>query len=145
MGIRTRNQQEFLVDLSIPGGQSATTSRAIFVAPFKCWVKRVGVQLGVAGTTSSQITDIHKATADGVGTTIFSAAPKITVATGANDATFSALTSDPVVLLAGEKLIVDIDSVHTTPGANLALYAVISKKAVSGTVFGTVAAIGANE
>lgn len=114
--IRTRNRDEFLVDLSVPGTQSAATHKRCFVVPFACTLKGLYSKLGTAGTTSTQITDVNKN-----GTTIFASATKISNASGSVDPTYGTFTGDPTTFAKGDVITVDVDQINTTPGVNLCI------------------------
>jgi hypothetical protein len=121
--IRLKNSSEFLVDLSVPGGQVATNGKRTFLIPFACTLKALYAKLGTAGTTGTQVNDIHKN-----GTSIFSGAVKVDFATTVTAATYGALTTDPTTFAKGDVITVDVDSVHSTPGENLNLLLVFSRK-----------------
>ena len=80
--------------------------------------------LGTAGITGSEIADVHKN-----GVTIFAAAPKLTFPTTVADATYSLLTAAARKVLKGDRLTLDIDSVHSgTAAIDLWVYIVIRRK-----------------
>lgn len=131
--IKLRNRSEFLIDLSVPGTQTATTNKRTFVVPFACQIKSIYALLGAAGTTGSQIVEIKKN-----GTTIFSNATKLTFATTVAAATYGPLTADPTSLAKGDVLTVDVTQIHTTPAVNLNLLIVLQRFRATGLVPATV-------
>lgn len=123
MGIKVKNLDELVVDLSIPGTQTAANSQKCFVVPFGCVLKAVYAKLGTAGTTNNQDVDINKN-----GTTILSSTGGIRFATTSTAATAATYTTDPPVFAKGDIITVDIDAVHSTPAVNLALTLVLSRR-----------------
>ncbi len=86
--------------------------------------KNIYALLGTAGITGSEIADVHKN-----GVTIFAAAPKLTFPTTVADATYSLLTAAARKVLKGDRLTLDIDSVHSgTAAIDLWVYIVIRRK-----------------
>ena len=135
--IKLRQQEEILVQLDNPKLQAADLNVAQFVVPFACRLKGVLAKLTVAGTTGSMIVDVNKN-----GTTIFSAAPKITFATTAQEPTYAALTTDPTTFVKNDVISVDVDSVHSTPGEGLSLLVVLQRGKASSAAATTLGGVG---
>lgn len=130
--LKLRNMQEIIVNLSVPGTQSAAADKACFVIPFACQIKAIFAKLGTAGVTGNQIVDVNKNN-----TTIFSGATKLTFATGVQAATYDGQTVNPTQFAKGDILSVDVDSIHTTPAKNLALVVVLQRLKSGGRVGAT--------
>lgn len=120
--IKIRNQAELVLDLGVPGTQSATADKQVFVVPFACQLKAIFAKLGTAGVTGSQIIDVNKN-----GVTIFSNATKLTFATAVQACTYGPFTADPTQFAKGDIITVDVDQIHTTPAKNLALVLVLQR------------------
>ena len=119
--IRNRSTEDFNVQVSIPGTQTAATNKFFLEVPFAGRLKAIKAILGAAGVTGSQVVDVNKN-----GTTIFSGAGKITF--GATTApTYAALTADPTEFVKGDNVSVDVDSIHTTAAVNLSIWLVFSR------------------
>jgi hypothetical protein len=120
--IQLRNTEDFLVDFSVPGTQTAATNKVCWVAPFAGRIKALYAKLGTAGVTGSQVNDISKN-----GTTIFGT-PGIDFATTAVDPTYNALAADPHEFVKGDVFTLDVDSIHTgTAAVNLCLFMTVSR------------------
>ncbi len=133
MSIKVKNLGELIVDLSVPGTQSAAAEKQCFVVPFACQLKAVYAKLGTAGTTGNQDVDIEKN-----GTSILSSTGGIRFATTAADPNAITFTTDPPVFVKGDIITVDVDAVHTTPAVNLALLLVLQRKRSTGPVGATI-------
>lgn len=122
MGIKQRNRDDILVNLSVPGTQSAAVNKQTFVVPFACRLTHIYALLGTAGTTGSQIVDVNKN-----GTTIFTGATKLTFPSTVAAATYDTFSTDPPVFVKGDRITVDVDSIHTTAAVNLNLLLVLTR------------------
>ena len=118
--IRIRNKDDFEVYVSVVGTQ-ATGDKYFFTAPFNCWLKAMYAKLGTAGTTGVQTIEITDET-----TTIFTSA-LISFATGAVAPTYGALAVDPHYLTKGDRVVVNVAVVHSTPATDLALVLVFTR------------------
>lgn len=110
--IRSRNVEEFIVDLSVPGTQSAAANKATFLVPFACSLKAIYAKLGTAGITGTQTVDINKN-----GTTIWDSTPKLSFATTVAAAGYDAFATDPTTFAKGDIIGVDVDAVHSGTAA----------------------------
>jgi len=133
MGIRLRNLDEAILDCFVPGNASAGVKfRA--VVPFRCEVSNIFANLGTAGITGNMITDVNRRPAGGASATIFSTATKITFATTATVATYSAVLAAQKVFEAGDEIEVEIDSIHTTPAVGLHVMVLFQKRSAPDVV-----------
>lgn len=107
MGIRIKNLHNYVISLKHAGTLSATTNKDVAVVPFAGKISNIYAYCA-AGSAAYPIADIHLN-----GTTIFGASTKITVATGTNLASYSALSAQPTNLAAGDVLTLDIDTAGT--------------------------------
>jgi hypothetical protein len=106
MGIKSKNMDEQDFVLIVPGAVAADANLDQNFAKFSGYIHNgYGEMLG-AGVTGSTIADVNKN-----GTTIFSAAPKITFTAAAAASSYSALSSEAVTK--GDKFSLDVDSIHT--------------------------------
>lgn len=111
MGIRVKNQHQYMINLSIPGtAVTAATNKACAIIPFPAKISNVYATCssGGSGSTNS-IVDVNLN-----GTTIFSAATKITFAATTGVATYSALSNNPTNVTAGSIISLDTDAVSTS-------------------------------
>lgn len=79
--------------------------------------------LGTAGITGAEIADVHKN-----GTTVFAASPKITFAAATAVDAYSLLTAAGRKVLKGDRLTLDVDSIHSTAAVDLWVHIVIKQK-----------------
>jgi len=131
MGIKVRNLDEIVVKLQGQGGALAADANLDgFVVPFACKLKAIFARVLAAGTTGTMIVDVNKN-----GTTIFSGAAKLTWASASVSPTYAAYTTDPADFVEGDRIGLDIDSVHTTPAEGLIVELVLSrsKRSSAGT------------
>ena len=131
MGIHVKNQDEFVVDLSIPGTQTDTagansTRSTSPPLPFDGFIKAVYAKLGTAGITGSQDVVVKKN-----GTNICSSTnPLVTFATTVATPTYhtSDLSADPTAVSKGDLLTAENSAVHSgTAAIDLALVLVIER------------------
>jgi hypothetical protein len=107
--IRKKNLSHEVFTLKTLGSVTAATNKDGFIVPFDGFISNLyGLCSTITGNTNS-ILDINKN-----GTTIFGAAVKCTFTTGSVTASFSALTSNPTSVSAGDLITLDADSVSTT-------------------------------
>ena len=118
--IRIRNKDDFEVFISVVGTQ-ATGDKYFFTAPFDCWLKAMHAKVGAAGTTGAQTVEITDET-----TTIFASA-LISFASGAVNPTYGPLAVDPHYFSKGDRIVVNVAAVHSTPATNLALTLVLTR------------------
>lgn len=130
MGIHVRNNDEFVVELSIPGTQTTTagaqsTRQNSAPLPFDGFIKAVYARLGIAGITGSQTIQVLKN-----GTNICSSTnPLVSFATTVATPTYgnANLSADPTQVAKGDVLTAVNTAVHTTPAVDLALVLVIER------------------
>lgn len=130
--IKLKNREEFLIDLSVPGTQTAAADKRTFVVPFACRLKAIYAKLGTAGITGNQDVDINKN-----GTSILSSANKMRFATTVADPTAGSITfsTDPTTFDKGDVITLDVDAIHSgTAAKNLNVLLVLQRLKVSGPV-----------
>ncbi len=126
MGIRVKNLSNHILRLRSAGTLTAATDKDIATVPFDGFVSNVYAQCTSGGTGSTaSIVDIHY-----LGTTIFSAATKVTLASTTGVVSYSALTSQPLAVTAGAYFTMDVDSIALAP-ANVEVMITITKTGVS--------------
>lgn len=118
--IRIRNKDDFEVFVSVVGTQG-TGDKFFYTAPFDCWLKAMFAKLGTAGTTGVQTIEITDET-----TTIFTSA-LISFATTAVSPTYGPTVVDPHFFSKGDRIVVNVAAVHSTPATDLALTLVLSR------------------
>ena len=123
MAIRTKNIGEQIIEFVVPALQAADTNLAIAFADFDGFIKNIYAEVLAAGTTGNQKIDIHKN-----GVTIFGGATKINIATGVTTATYDTVTDLLAQIVKGDKLSLDLDTVHTTPADGLIVQMRIVRK-----------------
>ncbi|HCV42401.1 MAG TPA: hypothetical protein DGH68_02885 [Bacteroidetes bacterium] len=122
MGIRVKNLHNFVGTLKYNQTLTATVNRDLFSVPFAGFISGVRAKLGTAGTgAQATIVDVNLN-----GTTVFAAATKVTLAATTGVASYSALTSAPTPVAAGDIVSIDIDQIATAP-INLAVDVIISR------------------
>lgn len=122
MGIRIKNLHNYILDLVYPGTVATGSNKAVAVAPFAGKISNVFATMSDPGTgATSAVFDVNKN-----GTTIFSAATKITVAATTGVQSYSALTSEPTNVAAGDIFTLDCDTKSTT-GTNACVSIVITR------------------
>ena len=119
--IRIRNKDDFEVYISVPGTQT-TGDKYFFTAPFNCWLKAMYAKLGTAGTTGVQTVEIKDETV-----TIFTSALISFATTPAVSPTYGALAVDPHFLTKGDRIVVNVPVVHSTPATDLAMVLVFTR------------------
>lgn len=135
MAIRLRNEEEFVVNLTLSGTQTTTTtSQAGRVCslpmPYAGRVKAIYARLGTAGTTNTQTTDILKN-----GTTIAASGTVLSFATTATVPTYATLVSSNLPTVAKGDILQAVNTaLHTTPAIDCAIVVVIQKATASDPV-----------
>jgi hypothetical protein len=125
MGIRVKNLHNAVLSLRSAGTLTAATNKDIAIVPFAGCISNICALSSTHGVGSTDtVVDINKN-----GTTIFGAATKITLDGGTTTVSYSALTSQPTMVAAGDVLTMDIDSVGST-FSNLEVLITISKTRV---------------
>jgi hypothetical protein len=119
--IRIRNKDDFEVFVSVPGTQ-ATGDKYFYTVPFNCYLKALYAKVGTAGTTGAQTVEI---TDEGV--TIFTSALISFATTPAVDPTYGPLVVDPHYFTKGDRIVVNVAAVHSTPATDLALVLVLTR------------------
>ena len=109
MGIKIKNLDHLPLVLSLPGIATAAADKDVIQVPFNGWLAGINAvcSSGGSGATNS-IIDINYC-----GTTIFSAATKVTIASTTGVVTYSALTTDPLPVTTGATMSMDVDSIST--------------------------------
>lgn len=129
MGIKVKNQSEFVANASVPGAAAADLNIYQYLVPFPLRLKAIYAKARVAGVTGTGTYDINKN-----GTTIFASA-KLDFATTSQNPTYGALATDPLDFVKGDLISVDCDAVHSgTPLDGLALTFVFQRVKNSGPV-----------
>ena len=121
MGIENRHLNEQRLVLKVPGDAAAAAHVDWGFADFDGYIDNIWAEVGTAGVTGSMVVDVNLN-----GTTIFSAAGKITFGAAVSPSSYSALATPRVSK--GDKISMDIDSVHTTEAINLTVYIVLRRK-----------------
>lgn len=127
MAIRLRNQKEFVVNLTLSGTQTTTTTGpggrvCSPPMPYAGRIKAIYAVLGTAGTTNTQTTDILKN-----GTTLAGSGTVLSFATTATAPTYAALTSAAPTVAKGDVLQAVNTAIHTTPAVDCSIAVVIEK------------------
>lgn len=126
--IRLRNQEDFVVNLSLSGTQTTVTTanggRKISPPlPHSGVIKAIYAKLGTAGTTNTQTTDIQKN-----GSSIAATGTALSFPTGVTAATYNALTTNPTPVAVGDILAAVNTAVHSTPAVDCAIAVVIQRE-----------------
>jgi len=109
MGIRTRNLSTTILELQCSGAVTAAANKDALLIPFDGFISNIVAVCASGGTgATNSILDVNYQ-----GTTIFSAATKITLASTTGVATYSAFTNDPQSVTYGAAMTLDADSVST--------------------------------
>lgn len=132
--IKLRNQEEFIVNLTIAGTQTTTTTgtgnRATSLPmPYAGRIKAIYAKLGTAGTTNTQTTDVLIN-----GTTIAASGTALSFATTATAPTYATPTTQPPTVAKGDILTAVNTAIHTTPAVDCAIVVVIQKATASDSV-----------
>lgn len=127
--IKTRNQGEFVIEVTINGSQSASAGNAgtteSQIVPFAARLKAVFARLGVAGVTGTQTTDLLKN-----GTTMVSSGTLLSYASGAVIPTYSAnLSPNPPTFNKGDVVQLKNTAVHSgTPAVDQVVILVFERQ-----------------
>ncbi len=123
MGIVVHDQNELVLELSVPGAQTVADDRDVKVVPFDGWIRGILARLDTAGITGTQTTDVLLN-----GTTIFSGATLINFADGKKIPTYGALTTNPTKVKKGDTIRLNTSAVNSgTPGKSLAVLITIRR------------------
>jgi hypothetical protein len=110
MGIRTRNLQNHIIVLKVNGTLTAAANKDAAMIPFNGVISNIRAKILTPGSgATNSVLDLNLN-----GTTVFSAATKITLAATTGVASYSALSSNPTSLTTGSILSLDADSVPTS-------------------------------
>jgi hypothetical protein len=125
--IKMRNTGEFTIELTINGTQTITAGGAgtteTQIVPFAARLKAVFARLGVAGTGSTQTTDLLKN-----GVTMVSSGTLLSYATTSTTPTYSAnLSPNPPTFNKGDVVTLKNTAVNTTPGVDQACILVFER------------------
>lgn len=123
MGIQQRNRDEQIIAFRIPGNQAAGTYKNWDFAEFDGVIANIYAEVRTAGVTGSMVVDVNKN-----GTTVFSDGTKITFTSAASVNAYSAVADATRQVAKGDKISVDVDSVHTTPAVDLTVYVVLTRR-----------------
>lgn len=124
MGIRTKNLHNKILELKVNGTLSATTNLNSVMVPFYGFISNIVATFSSHGTGANPILDVNKN-----GTTVFSAATKITGNTGSSTFGYSDLSSDHFGVSPGDIISLDVDT-GGTGAVNALVNITISKTPV---------------
>lgn len=131
MTIKFKNLAEMAFELKIPGTQAATGSNSkspVVIVPFDGILKAVNAQLGTAGVTGTQTTDLTKN-----GTTLVSSGTLLTFATAVTTPTYGTLVTNPTPVSLGDVLRLNTTGVHSgTAAQDITVVVVIERTRGSG-------------
>ena len=129
MGVELDNLDEQVLQMGVPGTQTATTDKEFVTCPMDGFIKAIIAKLGTAGITGTQVVDIHKN-----GVTVFGSLAKIVFAT-TNVAPNAHPAYGDISVLKGDQLSLDVDTIHSgTVAEDLTVALVISKRPRQGVV-----------
>ena len=123
MGIKVRNLDHQVIEFTLNKTLSATLNAGIAKPFFSGFISDISAVIQTPGSgATNTVLDVNLN-----GTTIFSAATKITLASTTGVASYSDLTATPTQVTYGSILSLDVDSVSTNP-LNAIVQIVISKQ-----------------
>ena len=126
MGIRSKNLHHHIITLRSAGTLTAATDKDVAKALFSGFITNIVGKVTSGGTgATNTIVDVNLN-----GTTLFSAATKITFASTTGVASYSALSSEPVSVTYGSMFTLDVDSIASAP-KNCTVQITVSKTPVA--------------
>jgi hypothetical protein len=109
MGIKVRNQDHYVLRLPMSGIATAANNKIAANVPFDGFLANINAVCASGGTgATNSIIDVNY-----MGTTIFSSATKVTIASTSGVVTYGTFTTDPLGVTAGATISVDVDSIST--------------------------------
>jgi hypothetical protein len=127
--IQARNIGQRWVQLAVGGLQAAGNDLQVWIAEYDGFIENIFGRLLVAGTTGSQAVDLNKNLVTLLGAT------KIAFASTVVTATYPAATDVVRSFSKGDRISLDNDTVHTTPGRGLIVTLLVSRKDAGGPTF----------
>lgn len=128
MGIKIKSDDEVLDRLvgSSTGVHVAATDQDTYVCPMSGSIKSIRAEIGVAGVTGTGTVNLKKNQAN-----MFANATPFTWASGSTATVYDATdfaAGTVISVVKGDKISLDVTTVHTTPAKGLAVEFVITRK-----------------
>lgn len=112
MGIVVHDQNEVILELSVPGTQTIADNLDVKVIPFNGWVRAVLARLDTAGVTGSQTTDILLN-----GSSMVGSGTLMSFADGSRVPTYTTPSTNPPVVVKGDTLRLNTTAIHSGTAA----------------------------